>query len=254
MKRLVKAALRRLGGGLAGLGRDAAAKPATEPPGPIFVNDTFILWLTFANAGMLHTGNVYSFDYAIRNLPSDAPILEIGAFCGLSANAINYFKRRHKAPNRLITIDKWLFEGAALGYSVGESSITHDEYQAFVKETFRRNLRFFSRDDLPYAVEMLSDEFFQAWREGRRVRDVFEREIGLGGKVSFCYVDGNHTYEFVRRDFEHCDEFLEPGGFLLFDDSADGSGWDVCKVMREVESGGRYELVIKNPNYLFRKK
>ena len=154
----------------------------------------------------------------------------------------------------MITIDKWLFEGAALGYSVGESSITHDEYQAFVKETFRRNLRFFSRDDLPYAVEMLSDEFFQAWREGRRVRDVFEREIALGGKVSFCYIDGNHTYEFVRRDFEHCDEFLEPGGFLLFDDSADGSGWDVCKVMREVASGGRYELVIKNPNYLFRKK
>jgi len=202
---------------------------------------------------MLHEGNLYCFDYAIRNLPSEAPMVEIGSFCGLSTNAINYLKRRSGARNRLITSDKWLFEGAAFGYTVGQSAITHDEYHTFVKESFRRNLQFFSRDDLPHTIEMLSDEFFDAWRERRRVQDVFNREIELGGPISFCYIDGNHTYEFARRDFEHCDEFLEAGGFVLFDDSADGSGWDVCKVVEEVSASPRYQLVMKNPNYLFRK-
>jgi hypothetical protein len=83
---------------------------------------------------------------------------------------------------------------------------------------------------------------------------VLGRNVQLGGAISFCYIDGNHAYEYAKRDFENCHNFLEPGGFILFDDSADGSGWDVCNVVSEVQRSGRYELVIKNPNYLFRKK
>jgi hypothetical protein len=33
----------------------------------------------------------------------------------------------------------------------------------------------------------------------------------------------------------------------------DGSGWDVCDVVKEVERLPNYELVMKNPNYMFRK-
>ena len=222
------------------------AEPPVAPDPPIYMQDTYIQWLMFANAGMLHGGNVYCFDYAIRNLPSAAPMVEIGSFCGLSTNAITYFKRRHGATNRLVTSDRWVFEGAMSGTTVGQSPLTHDEYQAFVKETFRRNVELFSRGDLPYTIELFSDEFFDAWREHRDARDVFDRPICLGGPISFCYIDGNHTYEFARRDFEHCDEFLERGGFILFDDSADGSGWEVCRVVQEVAAAGRYGLVVKS--------
>ena len=76
------------------------------------INDEYIKWLCFANAGMLERGNLYSIDYAIGHLPSAAPILEIGSFCGLSANVITHFKRKHGASNPLITCDKWEFEGA----------------------------------------------------------------------------------------------------------------------------------------------
>jgi hypothetical protein len=231
-----------------------AGQPPVEPNPPIYLQDTFIQWLMFANAGMLHGGNLYCFDYAIRNLPSAAPIIEIGSFCGLSTNVISYFKRRHGATNLLVTSDRWEFEGAMSGATVGQSKLTHDEYQAFVKETYRRNVGLFSRDDLPYTIELFSDDFFDAWRTNRDVQDVFERPIRLGGPISFCYIDGNHTYDFARRDFEHCDEFLEPGGFILFDDSADDTQWEVRRVVREVAETGRYQLVVKNPNYLFRKK
>jgi len=219
----------------------------------IDISDEYTKWVSFANAGMLHAGNLYCFDHAIRNLPSQAPIVEIGSFCGLSTNLLTYYKRKHGVSNRLITSDKWVFEGSEKA-TIGDSSVSHAEYKAFVKETYIRNVRMFSRDDLPYTLEMFSDELFEAWRNSESVVDVLGRSVQLGGPITFCYIDGNHTYEYARRDFENCDEHLERGGFVLFDDSADFSGWAVCRVVKEVRASGRYELVIKNPNYLFRKK
>jgi hypothetical protein len=216
---------------------------------------SYLDWLTFANAGMLDRGNVWSIDYALSHLPSAAPMLEIGSFCGLSTNVIGYLKQRHGVTNRLYTCDRWQFENSDHGTMLGDSkAITHAEYRAFVKATFERNVRFFSSADLPFALELFSDEFFEAWNKRETRSDVFGRECTLGGPLSFCYIDGNHTYENARRDFEHCDEALDRGGFILFDDSADDSGWDVCRVVVEVAASGRYELIAKNPNYLFRKK
>jgi hypothetical protein len=47
---------------------------------------------------------------------------------------------------------------------------------------------------------------------------------------------------------------LERGGFILFDDSADSSGWEVRRVAEEVKASGKYHVVIKNPKYLFVKR
>jgi len=215
----------------------------------------YMNWLTYANAGMLNPGNAYCFDYAIRNLPSAAPIVEIGSFCGLSTNMITYFKEKYGIKNPLVTCDKWIFEGAEKGGMLGDSkTVAHAEYRDFVKETFLRNVRLFSRYDMPFTIEAFSDEFFSSWATSERRRDVFGRVFKLGGPISFCYIDGNHSYEFAKRDFENCDKYLESGGFVLFDDSADGSGWEVCRVVQEVLATGRYDLLTKNPNYFFRKK
>lgn len=222
----------------------------------IMLDEPFVKWLRFANAGMLHHGNLYGFDHALNHLPSDAPILEIGSFCGLSTNVLGHFKAKHGRKNRLITCDKWVFEGAGRpdgSKPVGESSIRHGEYRRFVKETYLRNVRFFSRDDLPCTVEMLSDEFFDAWGRGESLEDVFGNTVTLGGPISFAYIDGNHTYPFAKRDFENCDKYLEVDGFLLFDDSSDDSPFGVRQLMTEIVDGGRYDVVIKNPNYLFKK-
>ena len=214
----------------------------------------YLSWLTYANAGMMDRGNVACFDYAIRNLPSTAPIVEIGSFCGLSTNAITHLKSVHNVKNNLVTCDKWIFERSNEGKTLDSSSaMTHVQYREFVKETYRRNVTTFSSEDLPRTVEAFSDEFFTLWALGKSTEDIFGREITLGGPISFCYIDGNHTYEFAKRDFVNADRFLEKGGFILFDDSADGSGWGVCTVIDEVKSSGRYEVVANNPNYLFRK-
>ncbi len=222
-------------------------------PGPV-AETPYLDWLTFANAGMLDKGNIDSMDYAIRNLPSAAPMIEIGSFCGLSTNVLTYLKEKRAARNRLITCDRWLFEGAANGEPLGDSTtVTHEEYRRFVKESFLRNVRLFSRYNLPFTVELFSDEFFESWARQEKRPDVFGREIELGGPISFCYIDGNHSYEFARRDFENCDQYLECGGFVLFDDSADDWAFEVRRVIDEVKHTGRYDLIARNPNYLFQK-
>ncbi len=225
-----------------------------EKPQKKHTHFEFIEWLRFANAGMLEPGNLYCFEYAIKNLPSDRPIIEIGSFCGLSTNLINFYLTQFSKTNKLVTCDKWVFEGGEdPGALLGGSTIKHIEYKNFVKDTYMRNVSFFSKHKLPYTIECFSDEFFRRWNSGEKTTDVFNREIDLGGKISFAYIDGNHTYEFAKRDFQNTDKWLEKGGFILFDDSGDLSNWEVKKVISEIKQSGTYEVVAANPNYLVRK-
>jgi len=78
----------------------------------IMLKDEFVDWLVLGNAGMFDKTHLYCIDYAMRNLPSDSPIIEIGSFCGLSTNILLYYKMVHERDNKLITCDKWMFEGA----------------------------------------------------------------------------------------------------------------------------------------------
>jgi hypothetical protein len=228
--------------------------PTARTGGGIVYTDLtndYIAYLTFVNAGMLNKGNLLCFDYAIRNLPSNNPIVEIGSFCGLSTNLLSYFLQKHGKTNRIFNCDKWEFEGA--DGNVGDTDISHADYRLFARDSFIRNVKMFSRPEVPSTIEMLSDDFFTAWGHGETTTDVFGRTANLGGPISFCYIDGNHEYRFAKSDFENTDRFLEPGGFVLFDDSADGSKWEVSRVIEEVKQRDDYRFVVKNPNYMFQK-
>jgi Methyltransferase domain len=225
-----------------------------DPPKPQpEVGDDFLMWLCFANAGMLDKGNLYLIDLAMKQLPSAAPILEIGSFCGLSANVLSHYKRKYGLKNRLITCDKWTFENTAKDSPhLGASPVLFSDYKEFVRESYLRNIRLFSADDLPFTVEATSDEFFAAWGEKKETCDVLGRPLTLGGPISFCYIDGDHGYEGVKKDFLNCDAFLENGGFLLFDDSTI-EAFGVRNLMPELTASGRYKLIAANPNHLFQK-
>jgi len=228
-----------------------AASTIAPNAGQIDITDEFVKWICFANAGMLDRGNIYLIDYALSRIRSASPLLEIGSFCGLSANLITYYKRKHSLSNKLFTCDKWEFEGVGSeSTNVGGSNLSFSKYRQLVRDSFLRNVCTFSGDDLPYTIELLSQELFDQWRRNALVSDVFDRSVRLGGPFSFCYVDGNHSYEGAKCDFQNCDAFLEPGGFILFDDSTLKS-FGVHKLMPEVLATGRYQLAAKNPNHLF---
>lgn len=236
-----------------------------------YMDDEFITWLKYIVPGGLHPGNVLCFDHAIKNLPDDSPIVEIGTFAGLSTNIFSYLKWRHNKHNTLITCDRWIFEFepfARLGSSealeamktlpLADTPLSHAKYREFVRDSYLRNVQMFTWEALPHTVELFSDEFFAEWEKGALVPDVFGRVVKLGGTIGFCYIDGNHSYDFTKRDFQNCDKYLIVGGFVLFDDSADDTSWGSAKavqeiVEQEVLNKRRYELVMRNPNYLFRK-
>ena len=216
------------------------------------VEDEYLNWLRFANAGMLDPGNVYAMKHVIKNLPTRDPIIEIGSFCGLSTNVLSYFLREEKRENIFFCSDKWIFEGSENTTFLGLSDISSRDYKSFVKNTFIRNINFFS-PNRPHPIELFSDEFFEKWENKSEVIDVFNQSIKLGGYISFCYIDGNHTYDFAKRDFENVNQYLVPGGFILFDDSSDSNPFGLTKLMKEIKQRSDYSLVMKNPNYLFQK-
>jgi len=217
----------------------------------IDITNDYIAYLAFVNAGMLNKGNLLCMDYAIAHLPSNAPVVEIGSFCGLSTNLLHYFLNRHGKTNAIYNCDRWEFEGA--DGNVGDTDLPHADYRTFARDSYIRNVSMFSRKALPRTIEMLSDDFFIAWGNGEKQTDVFGRPQQLGGTISFCYIDGNHSYDFAKKDFLNADRFLEVGGFILFDDSADGSHWEVTRVIEEVKQLKNYRVVAKNPNYLVQK-
>ena len=225
-----------------------------DPVQPIvYLEDEFVTQLCYINAGILERGNLYSFDYAIRNLPSAAPILEIGSYCGLSANLLTYFKKKHGVKNLLITCDKWEFQKPDNSTcDLARSPIHHKDLEQFARDSYLRNTKMFSNDDLPFTFEMTSDELFESWQAAEPKTDVFGRTLTLGGPLSFCFIDGNHTYEYAKRDFLNCDAFLQVGGFILFDDSTLAKD-EVRLVIPEVFASGRYKLVVENPYHLFQK-
>src|SRR5574341_619986 len=124
----------------------------------IDISNEYINWLCFACAGMLPRGNLYCYDYAVKNIPSENPIVEIGTFCGLSANVMSYYLTRNGKKNKIISSDKWIFEGAEKGTDLGDSTISHKTYREFVKESYMRNVKMFSSHNLPYTIEEFSDD------------------------------------------------------------------------------------------------
>jgi hypothetical protein len=224
-----------------------------DPARPIqLLNDEYINWLCYANPGMLERGNLYLMDYAISHLPGPAPILEIGTFCGLSTNVITHLKRKHGVKNSLITCDKWEFENVNGRSNIADSPILFSEYKNFSKTSYIRNIQMFSPDDLPFTFEFTANEFFEEWKNGQVCVDVLGRTFTLGGPISFCYIDGNHTYEYAKEDFLHCDSFLMDGGFILFDDSTLPE-FTLHKLMPEINAMSRYRLIAENPYHLFQK-
>jgi hypothetical protein len=218
-----------------------------------FYDDEFTTWMGYIVPGMLQSGNIELFSHCITHLRSNAPIIEIGSFAGRSLTYIIHLLRRTSRTNKVFSVDEWVFENARPGDKIGVI-VPFDAYREQVIETFRRNVMLFSGDRLPHHIELNSTAFFDAWQSKQTRVDFFGTPVQLGGPISLAYIDGEHTYSQSKKDFENVDRFLEPGGFIVFDDSADGSGWESNRTAREAADLPHYELVAKDPNYCLRKR
>ena len=191
--------------------------------------------IRMAVPGMLVEGNVVAMDYAIKNLPSDNPILEIGSFAGLSACVMSCLLEKHGRTNTIICVDPWQWEGMNDEDEI-LPWICHRDYMLHVRQQWLSNTVALCKR-YPYPVPLKSDAFFKScWKE----------------PIAFAYIDGDHRYEQAKRDFLNVDRWLEKGGFILFDDTGDEI-FGCAKLMPEVKATGRYEMIMQNPNHLWRR-
>jgi hypothetical protein len=212
------------------------------------ISDDYTEWLNSANAGWLNRGNLLGFEIGVREMPAGTAMVEVGSYLGLSTNLIGYYKRHHKRTERLVTCDCWR------PYVPKNALANPAAFGAFTRQTFINNIQMFSAPDLPWTIEATSDAFFDAWDQHVQTKDVLGRTIRLGGDIGFCYIDALHSFEASWKDFTNADKHLVPGGFVLFDDSSDDSNWGVKQTVAKILEMPNYELVFRNPNYMFRKR
>jgi hypothetical protein len=225
-------------------------------------HDDFIVRLrcSVIGEGMLHPGNIYLMDQAIQQMPSGGCVLEIGSYGGLSANLMTYLLQKHRREAPLFCCDAWVYEGfhddknGATPWMDGRSDVSRLAYMQHIKASFIQSARLLSSHQLPHAVHLDSDAFFKAWATAETVTDVFDRPVQLGSPISFAYIDGNHAYDFARRDVLHTAQFLLPGGLILLDDAAVYQTFGSAQLAKELRRHPDFELVMANPHPLFRKK
>ncbi len=207
-------------------------------------------------SGMLHEGNLYLMDYAIENMPEGEYVLEIGSWAGLSTNLLLYLMKKYKRKEIFMACDPWIYEsldGEESLFIDGREDISKIAYMDYIREAFVNSVSLFSSSNLPYTCRCNSDEFFKHLRDKLVLEDVFGRVFQPEGRITFCYIDGNHKYEFVKRDFENVSQFLMVEGMILLDDSFDGTKFGTAQLIKEIKRNPDFRIIKKNPNYLIKK-
>jgi cephalosporin hydroxylase len=75
-----------------------------------------------------------------------------------------------------------------------------------------------------------------------------ERILG-GEKVDFLFIDGDHTYEGVKRDFEMYSPLMRKGGIIAFHDICPHPSETECEVNRfwnEIKHGYKYMEIVED--------
>jgi cephalosporin hydroxylase len=74
------------------------------------------------------------------------------------------------------------------------------------------------------------------------------REVVGSRKLDLLFIDGDHTYEGVKRDFETYSTLVRPGGVIAFHDIAENK-METCQVSRfwqEIKSRYRHEEIVES--------
>ena len=77
------------------------------------------------------------------------------------------------------------------------------------------------------------------------------RSILKGQKLDFLFIDGDHTYTGVKKDFEMYSPLVREGGIIAFHDIVESKfdkKIEVSKFWNEIKSNYEYREIISEPN------
>lgn len=210
--------------------------------------DDHFAWIKAGVAGWCDDGNIDAMATAVANMPAGA-VIEIGSFVGRSTCIIARLLDLARIAAPFYTVDDWQFEGYKPGVRVSPH-VTFDNWRLFTEAQFRANVDYFTARR-PRPMKMRSDAFFAAWEDQAKARDIFSRRARLGGQIAFAFIDGDHSYAGCKRDVDNVLRFLAPSGFLLMDDSYEGTPHESGRVAAELTD--RLPVAGRHPNLLFQR-
>ncbi|MEM4488736.1 MAG: class I SAM-dependent methyltransferase [Desulfurococcaceae archaeon] len=77
----------------------------------------------------------------------------------------------------------------------------------------------------------------------------FVKRILGNGKLDFLFIDGDHTYEGVKRDFEMYSPLVRKGGIIAFHDIVEHppeTGCEVSRFWNEIKHSYNYLEIVKS--------
>ena len=80
-------------------------------------------------------------------------------------------------------------------------------------------------------------------------RVMVERQLP-GKRAQFLFIDGDHSYDGVKQDFEMYRTLVEPGGLIAFHDILSHVGYDDCDVARfwrEIKDSYHHTEIVADP-------
>jgi cephalosporin hydroxylase len=148
-------------------------------------------------------------------------VLEIGTWTGGTALLWAHMVSKHE--NGIVFCCDLSFDyGHFRGYEPG-TNILREYGQQVYKDSPLRN----------YIVEIKGDT-----HDPEFIAKVFQN---IARPVDFMFIDGDHTYEGVKADFQNFSSFVKPGGYIAFHDIQDteihrGNGCFVAQFWNEVKN------------------
>jgi len=181
-------------------------------------------------------------EFILRRMPPHGVVAEIGVDLGDFSEQILALNR----PRELHLIDPWTVESgeyrqrvAAIAGAAVESPRTLATVARYgvVRDRFASDIAgglvVLHRANSEVAGLEFPDQFFD-----------------------WVYIDGNHSYEFVRQDLELYYRKLKPGGYIVCDDYHHAGFWDdgVTRAVDEFMTSGRARRIFKRRSQFVMRK
>lgn len=187
-----------------------------------------------------------------RNL-TNGDILEIGSLYGRSAFALAFLAKKFSIGN-LICIDPWeniedQGESATL-LNVNQSKIDYNKiFQIFLSSV---NVL----DNVGY-IRKKSEDALVSYVESLGKKYIYSEDLGvinLNDGFILIHIDGNHSYENVKKDVELWTPLLKKDGWLLLDDYLWAFGDGPYRCGNELIESGNYKNYFVSSDTLFLQK
>lgn len=157
----------------------------------------------------LHEGSESSRDFVLQKMPKRSVCAEIGVHRGDFSERILEIVQ----PKELHLIDPWRLEQSEV-YDKSYYGKKTVENQNVMDERFNDVLNRFER-------EIRNKQVIVDRGYSETILQNFQNEY-----FDWIYVDGNHLYEFVKKDLEICYLKVKISGYITGDDYNEGGWWE----------------------------